>query len=266
MIVYASPRYGLGEAYEYAAAIFEKEGLPMRKHIFESYEEMSRAAALVFAERIRKEPSVVLGLATGSTPLGLYNGLVSLYEAGELDFSDVVSYNLDEYYPIARGDAQSYHHFMHANFFNRINIKPENIHLPDGRADDPDAACAEYEMALRKAGIGLQLLGVGDNGHIGFNEPAEALRLDTHKTALTDSTINANSRFFASPDDVPKSALTMGMGSIMTAKSIVVLVSGARKAPVLHSMFSGRIDPACPASLLQLHPDVLVLADRAAAS
>lgn len=237
----------------------------MRKYVFEDYEEMSRAAALVFAERIRAHPDTVLGLATGSTPLGLYNGLAALYEAGELDFSAVVSYNLDEYYPIARGDAQSYHHFMHANFFDRINIKPENIHLPDGQASDPDAACAEYERSLRDAGICLQLLGVGDNGHIGFNEPEAALWLDTHKTALTDSTISANSRFFASPDDVPRSALTMGMGSIMSAKSIVVLVSGARKAPVLRRMFSGRIDPMCPASLLQLHPDVLVLADRAAA-
>ncbi len=237
----------------------------MRKYIFENYEEMSRAATLVFAQQISKRPDTVLGLATGSTPLGLYNGLVSLFESGELDFSRVSSYNLDEYYPIPRADPQSYYHFMHTNLFNRINIKPENIHLPDGEAKDPIAACAEYEKALRAAGIDIQLLGVGDNGHIGFNEPDSELCLDTHKTSLTDSTINANSRFFASPDDVPKSALTMGMGSIMSAKSIVVLVSGARKTPVLRKMFSGKIDPMCPASLLQLHPDVLVLADKVAA-
>ena len=238
----------------------------MRKYIFDSYEEMSRAATLLFAERISRKPDIVLGLATGSTPLGLYKGLAALYEAGELDFSRVVSYNLDEYYPIPREDEQSYYYFMHENLFSKVNINPGNTHLPDGQAADPEAACAEYELELREAGIDLQLLGVGGNGHIGFNEPGACLLRDTHITALTEDTIKANARFFASAEDVPRSALTMGMGSIMSAKSIIVLVSGANKAQAFSSMFSGRIDPMCPATFLQLHPDVIVLADRDAAT
>ncbi len=237
----------------------------MKKYVFENYDEMSRAATLLFAQQIQGKPDSVLGLATGSTPLGLYAGLAELCAEGDLDFSRVTTYNLDEYYPITPDNDQSYAFFMKENLFDKVNIPPENTHLPSGEAADPVLACAEYERELKAHVADMQLLGVGNNGHIAFNEPEEALTLETHVTELTESTIAANARFFASSDDVPRRAMTMGMGSILRARKIVVLISGANKAPVVKAMFSGRLDPMVPATFLQLHGDVTVLMDRAAA-
>ena len=236
----------------------------MRKYVYDSYDSLSRAAAMIFAEQLHAKPDSVFGLATGSTPLGLYSALAGMYARGEVDFSRASSYNLDEYYPISRKNEQSYYYFMHNNLFDLINMPTENIHLPNGEAEDAARECAGYEALVRKAGVDLQLLGLGNNGHIGFNEPGGILELATHKTALTESTIEANARFFDSPGDVPRYALTMGMGTIMSAKAIIVLASGAAKAPVLRAMFSGKLDPQCPATLLSLHPNVTVLAAKEA--
>ncbi len=238
----------------------------MKKIIVNNYEEASSVAAALFAEQIWQKPDTVLGLATGGTPVGLYNRLAAMNKAGALDFSRVVSYNLDEYYPILKSNDQSYDYFMRDNLFNHINIKPENIHLPNGEAKDPAAECAAYDAAIAAAGgIDLQLLGIGVNGHLGFNEPEAALHAGTHLTDLTPSTLQANARFFGDdPSKVPTQALTMGIGTIMSARKIVMIATGAVKAPIIKDLFSGRISTNNPGSFLLLHPDATVIVDRAA--
>ena len=231
------------------------------------YEDMSRKAANIIASQVVLKPDCVLGLATGSTPIGAYKNLVEKYEQGDLDFSQVTTVNLDEYKGLPRENDQSYYYFMHDNLFDHVNVKPENTHLPDGTKEDSDEECARYEELIRTlGGQGLQLLGVGHNGHIGFNEPDAIFEKATHCVDLQESTIEANKRFFASADDVPKQAYTMGIGTIMQAKKILVVVSGEDKADTVAKAFFGPVTPEVPASILQFHKDVILVADEAALS
>ena len=237
----------------------------MKKIICDSYEDMSRAAADIVVKQVRQKPDSVLGLATGSTPLGLYAELVRRYQAGEIDFSLARSFNLDEYYPIKKGHPQSYNYFMRENLFSKVNFASSR--LPDGEADDPQGECDKYDAEIKAAGgIDLQILGIGLNGHIGFNEPAVSYSMSTYLTELTESTLAANSRFFSEGEFQPKSALTMGFGAIFNARSILLLISGASKASIAKKLFEGRIHTDIPACLLLLHPDVTVILDRDAAS
>jgi len=231
------------------------------------YEDMSRKAANLIAAQVVMKPDCVLGLATGSTPIGTYANLVKAYENGDLDFSQVTSVNLDEYKGITRDNDQSYYYFMNDNLFSHVNINKERTFLPNGMEADSKKACEEYNAVIHSVGgVDLQLLGLGHNGHIGFNEPSDHFELETHCVDLTDSTIKANQRFFASYDDVPKQAYTMGIKTIMSAKRVVVVVSGEDKAEAVYKSFFGPVTPEVPASVLQLHPDCIVVADEAALS
>ena len=231
------------------------------------YEEMSRKAAAIIAAQVIAKPDCILGLATGSSPVGTYKNLIKGYEDGDLDFSKVKSINLDEYRGLAPDNDQSYRYFMNTNLFDHINIDKANTNVPDGLEPDADKACSAYnELIANCGGIDLQLLGLGPNGHIGFNEPDSVFIAGTHCVDLTESTIEANKRFFESIDDVPRQAYTMGIQNIMSAKKIVVVVSGANKAESLAKAINGPIDPMVPASILQLHNDVIFVVDEAAAS
>lgn len=231
------------------------------------YEDMSRKAANIIASQVVLKPDCVLGLATGSTPIGAYKNLVEKYEQGDVDFSQVTTVNLDEYKGLPRENDQSYYYFMHDNLFDHVNVKPENTHLPDGTKEDADEECARYEELIRSlGGQDLQLLGLGHNGHIGFNEPDAIFEKATHCVDLQESTIEANKRFFDSVDDVPKQAYTMGIGTIMQAKKILVVVSGEDKADTVAKAFFGPVTPEVPASILQFHKDVILVADEAALS
>ncbi len=230
------------------------------------YEDMSRKAGNIMAAQVVAKPDCVLGLATGSTPIGAYKRLIEGYEAGDLDFSQVKTYNLDEYRGLPGTHDQSYRYFMNVNLFDHVNIDKANTHVPDGLAEDYEAACAEYDAAVAAGGQDLQLLGIGNNGHIGFNEPGDAFVKGTHCVDLTESTIQANSRLFDSIDDVPRQAYTMGIGTIMAAKMVLVMANGEVKAQAVHDMIYGPITPSCQASILQLHPNVVVVADEAALS
>lgn len=231
------------------------------------YEDMSKKAANIIASQVVLKPDCVLGLATGSTPIGAYKNLVEKYEQGDLDFSQVTTVNLDEYKGLPRENDQSYYYFMHDNLFDHVNVKPENTHLPDGTKEDANEECARYEELIRSlGGQDLQLLGLGHNGHIGFNEPDTVFEKTTHCVDLQESTIEANKRFFASADDVPKQAYTMGIGTIMQAKKILVVVSGEDKADTVAKAFFGSVTPEVPASILQFHKDVILVADEAALS
>ncbi len=231
------------------------------------YQNMSRKAANIISAQVILNPNSVLGLATGSTPLGVYNQLIEWFKKGDLDFSKVHSVNLDEYVGLVPEHDQSYHYYMKENFFNHINIKLENTNVPNGLAKDINAECARYDKLITDlGGIDLQLLGIGNTGHIGFNEPNEDFDKMTHKVKLTQKTIDANSRFFASADDVPKYAVTMGIKAIMQAKKILLVANGEGKADILYRSLFGPITPAVPASILQLHPNVTVVADEAALS
>ena len=239
----------------------------MKILVVKNYEEMSRVAADCFAEVITKKPDCVLGLATGDTPIGMYDALIEKHHAGKLDFSKVRSVNLDEYYPITPDNDQSYRYFMNQHLFDHVNIDKANTSVPDGTAKDVEASCKAYEAHIDAlGGIDIQVLGIGRNGHIGFNEPDAELIPFTHLTALTRSTIEANARFFASENEVPKHALTMGIQSVFKAKSILLLVSGKNKAEAVKAMLKGNISTNCPASLLCLHPDVTLICDEDAYS
>lgn len=232
-----------------------------------TYEAMSRKAADILAAQIQLKPNCVLGLATGTTPIGAYQGLIKKNESGSLDFSEVRTYNLDEYRGLTHEDPQSYHYFMNDQLFNHVNIDPANVHVPDGANTDADAACADYDRMVAEAGYcDLQLLGIGRNGHIGFNEPADEFSKGTHCVDLTESTIEANSRLFEKEEDVPRQAYTMGTQTIMNARCILVVANGENKAQAVRDMCFGPIVPTCPASILQLHPNVFVVCDDAALS
>ena len=226
---------------------------------------VGKAAADVFEAVIAAKPAAVIGLATGSTPLPLYAELIRREKAGLIDFSRVRSANLDEYKGLAPDHPQSYRKFMQDNLFDHISIKPENTIVPDGLAEDAQAMCAAYEKQIEDwGGVDLQLLGIGHDGHIGFNEPTDHFPLMTHEEKLTDMTIDANKRFFDSIDDVPRAAFTMGIGTIMSAKKIVMVVTGADKREILRKTFWGPVDPQVPASILQFHQDVTLVCDEAA--
>ena len=239
----------------------------MKIYKVRDYEEMSRKAAAVIAAQIIAKPDSVLGLATGSTPIGTYKNLVAAYNAGDLDFSQIKSANLDEYRGLTKDNDQIYYYFMNHNLFQHVNIDPANTNIPDGTNSDADAECARYEKVIEDlGGVDLQLLGLGHDGHIGFNEPCDHFDQTTHCVDLTEMTIEANKRFFASIDDVPRQAYTMGCGTIMKAKKILILVSGADKADILYQVVNGPVTPQVPASILQFHPDVILIADEAAMS
>lgn len=239
----------------------------MRIYKTKDYEDMSRKAANIISAQVILKPDCVLGLATGSTPIGLYKQLVEWFEKGDLDFSEVKTVNLDEYKGLNRENDQSYYYFMHDNLFNHINIPEENTHLPNGMEMDSEKECARYTKLIQSmGGVDLQLLGIGHNGHIGFNEPSESFDKDVHCVNLTQSTIEANKRFFASADDVPKQAYTMGIKTIMQAKKILIVANGEGKADIVRDAFFGPITPQVPASVLQLHNDVTLVADEAALS
>jgi len=236
----------------------------MQKILCEDYEEISRVAADIVERSLSEKPDSVLGLATGSTPLGLYSNLIERYEEGKIDFSRAKSFNLDEYYPIKRDHPQSYNYYMYENLFSKVNFASTRV--PDGETEDPAAECARYDAQIEAAGgIDLQILGIGLNGHIGFNEPAAAYSMPTYMVKLTQSTIDANSRFFKEGEAPPASALTMGFGAIFSARHILLLISGAAKAPVAKKLFEGKIHTDVPASLLLLHNNTTVLIDKEAA-
>lgn len=223
----------------------------------------SRRAANIISAQIILHPRTVLGLATGTTPIGTYKQLIEWQQKGDLDFSQVVTFNLDEYYGLPGTHPQSYRYFMDTHLFNHINIRKENTHVPDGTASDADAQCLAYEQAIEQAGgIDLQLLGIGHNGHIGFNEPGASYEKMTHLVELTENTIQANSRLFEHKEDVPTQALTMGMKSIMHAKRILLIAQRSAKIDILEQALYGPITPELPASILQLHPDLTVIASR----
>lgn len=231
------------------------------------YEEMSRKAANLISAQILLKPDCVLGLATGSTPIGIYDQLVEWYKKGDLDFSTVKTVNLDEYKGLTRDNEQSYYYFMHHHLFDRVNIDEENTHVPNGKVENGDEECLRYEALIKSmGGVDLQLLGLGRNGHIGFNEPAADFPKITHCVDLTESTIEANKRFFASADEVPRQAYTMGIGTIMKADKILVVANGENKADAVAAMVKGKINPEVPASILQLHNNVILVADEAALS
>lgn len=239
----------------------------MRIYKAKDYVDMSRKAANIVSAQVIMKPNCVLGLATGSTPIGLYKQLVEWYNKGDLDFSEVMTVNLDEYKGLSRDNDQSYYYFMHQNLFDHVNIRAENTHLPNGMEPDSQKECQEYTDLIQSlGGVDLQLLGIGHNGHIGFNEPGEAFDKQVHCVNLTQSTIEANKRFFASADDVPKQAYTMGIKTIMQAKKILIVASGEDKAEIVRDAFFGPITPKVPASVLQLHNDVTLVADEAALS
>lgn len=229
------------------------------------YTAMSRKAANLISAQVILKPDSVLGLATGSTPLGVYSQLIDWYEKGDVDFTKVRSVNLDEYCGLAPEHEQSYHYYMKENFFKHINIQMVNTHVPDGLAKDVTAEGHHYDKLIDSlGGIDLQLLGIGNTGHIGFNEPSESFIKETHRVTLKQKTIDANARFFASKEEVPRYAVTMGIGAIMGAKKVLLVANGAGKAEILYESLFGPITPEIPASILQVHPDVTVVGDEAA--
>lgn len=231
------------------------------------YAELSSKAASIIASQLILKPDCVLGLATGSSPVGTYKKLIEWYQKGLVDFSKVTSVNLDEYKGLSADNDQSYRYFMNTNLFDHVNIDKEKTYVPNGLEPDSQKACDQYNAIIARAGgIDLQLLGLGHNGHIGFNEPADHFPAVTHCVDLTESTIEANKRFFASEADVPRQAYTMGIQNIMSARRILVIVSGADKAEILKKVVNGPITPQVPASVLQLHGDVTIVADEAAAA
>ena len=239
----------------------------MNYRIYKNADEIGKAAGTMISAQILEKKNTVLGLATGSTPVPTYQYMAKLYEEGIVDYSQVVTYNLDEYCGLAPDHEQSFYYFMVQNLFSHINISRSNTHIPNGLAADIAADCKAYDDAIEKnGGIDLQLLGIGENGHIGFNEPCDAYIYATHQTALTQSTIDANKRFFNSSDEVPRHAVTMGIGSIMKARNIVLIATGKAKAEVVRQMINEDPAPSCPASILQFHPAVTVLLDEGAAS
>ncbi len=239
----------------------------MRIYLAEDYKSMSRRAANIISAQVITKPDSVLGLATGGTPVGAYQQLVEWYKKGDLSFSEIKTVNLDEYLGLSPHHEQSYRYFMQVNLFDHIDIKPENTHVLNGLAKNPDAECAAYNKLIHDlGGIDLQLLGMGHNGHIAFNEPGDDFGLETHVVTLTDRTIDANTRFFGNRDEVPRHALSMGIKNIMQARRILIVVSGEEKAETVFRAFHGPVTTEVPASVLQLHPDVTLVGDRAALS
>lgn len=234
--------------------------------VTKDYHEMSQEGADIITSLLKEKPGASLGLATGSTPLGLYSELIKKYKAGQLSFKEVSTYNLDEYYPIDKSNRQSYAYFMRTNLFNHVDIQLQNTHIPNGMAKNSTLEGLAYEEKIRATkGLDLQVLGIGSNGHIGFNEPSDVFEPLTHRVQLNESTLLDNARFFESIDKVPTEAITMGIGTIMSAKKILLLASGTEKASIIKEMLTGKINPYIPASILQLHPAVTIIVDEPAA-
>lgn len=232
-----------------------------------NYEDASKKAANILSAQVILKPNSVLGLATGSTPIGIYNKLVDWYQKGDLDFSKVQTVNLDEYCGLTKDNDQSYYYFMNHHLFQHININKSNTHFPNGMEEDAQKECERYNQVLDDmCGIDMQLLGLGNNGHIGFNEPNDSFEKETHQVTLADETIKANSRFFKTLEEVPTKAYTMGIGNIMKAKKIVMVVCGENKADILKDVLSKPVTPLIPATILQFHPDVTIVADEEALS
>ncbi len=239
----------------------------MKIYRAKDYNDMSRKAANIISAQIIMKPNCVLGLATGSTPIGAYKQLVEWYRKGDLDFSEVTTVNLDEYKGLTPDNEQSYYYFMNENLFSKVNIDKNRTYLPDGMEENSEVACQRYNEIIHSlGGIDLQLLGLGHNGHIGFNEPGIAFEKETHCVSLSSRTIKANMRFFLSEEHVPRQAYTMGIKTIMSAHKILVVVSGEDKADIVRQAFFGPVTPPIPASILQLHNDVTIVADEAALS
>jgi glucosamine-6-phosphate deaminase len=237
----------------------------MQLHIAENSVALAVKAADLIQQTIEQKPNAVLGLATGSTPIATYQELIQRFRSGKIDFSKVKTFNLDEYYGLHRDHPQSYYTFMHTQLFDHINMQSDQIHIPSGTPDDLGAYCRDFERLIEDAGgIDLQLLGIGRNGHIGFNEPADELEPGTHLVRLSDETIEANSRFFTTREEVPTFAITMGIRTILSAKKVVLLALGREKAEIIHKLFHSGITTDLPASLLQLHPNVTILVDQEA--
>ncbi len=237
----------------------------MRIIVCENYDEMSEKAAQIVASQLILKPDSILGLATGSTPIGTYENLAKMNKEGKIDFSQVKSFNLDEYYPIEHSNDQSYYYFMNDNLFSKVNIDINNTDIPNGEASDPIAECKAYEERISaSAGVDLQILGIGQNGHIGFNEPDENLSAVTHLVTLTDNTIEANARFFEKKEDVPTKALTMGIGTIMKSRKILILASGKNKFDAVQKLLDNSITTDCPATMLKTHQDVVLICDKEA--
>jgi len=232
-----------------------------------SYEEVSKSAARIVAKTMNTKPNAVLGLATGSTPLGLYKELIRMHRDEGLDFSQVTTFNLDEYVGLTRFHSQSYHYFMHENLFKHINIPPQNIYIPSGTTDNYEAFCAWYEQRIRDSGgVDLQILGIGSDGHIAFNEPSSSLGSRTRIKTLAKQTIEDNARFFETKEEVPIYAITMGVGTILEARKIVLMANGKNKAAAISGAIEGPVTSMCTASALQLHRDTVFVLDRDAAS
>lgn len=239
----------------------------MRIIVAKNYDELSKKAADMVASQLILKPDSVLGLATGGTPVGMYKELVRMYRDGKFSFKDVTTFNLDEYYGLDRDNPQSYYYYMMENLFKHVDIDLNNINIPNGRVENIEKECMEYEEKIEKAGgIDLQVLGIGKNGHIGFNEPDVKFEAKTHLVRLDEDTIRANSRFFNSIDEVPTKAISMGIKTIMHSRKIIMLASGKEKADIIEKMVNGPITPDVPASILQLHPDVTLILDMDAAS
>lgn len=224
-----------------------------------SYEEMSRIAADIVIEQLKAKKDSVLGLATGSSPVGMYRLLVEANKNNEIDFSEVKTINLDEYFGLSGDNDQSYRYFMNKNLFDHVNIDKANTYVPSGTSDDPEEECRLYDKLIETLGIDLQVLGIGRNGHIGFNEPASEFSMNTHVTKLKEDTINANARFFEKAEDVPTMALTMGVGSILSAKKIILVASGDSKKAIIQQLKDCEVTPEIPASILKKHPDVTII-------
>jgi glucosamine-6-phosphate deaminase len=238
----------------------------MRIIVCENYEEVSKKAAQMILSQVTLKPNSVLGLATGSTPIGMYENLVKLNKSGDIDFSEVRTFNLDEYYNLPKNNDQSYHYFMHKNLFDHININPANVHIPNGMTDDVNAECKRYDELIKEAdGVDIQVLGIGNNAHIGFNEPTINFEKGTHLVELEESTIEANSRFFDNIGDVPKKAITMGIGSIFKSRKIMLIATGESKAEAIYNTVYGKVVPEVPASILQFHNDIVLILDKDAA-
>ncbi|MGL4799828.1 MAG: glucosamine-6-phosphate deaminase [Cellulosilyticaceae bacterium] len=239
----------------------------MTIYVTENYDAMSAQGANLIANLLKVKPNAVLGLATGGTPVGMYKELITKNKVGEISFKEVSSYNLDEYYPIEKSNDQSYDYFMKDNLFNHVDIDVTRTHIPNGMAANSTEESKAYDALVRATGgVDIQVLGIGSNGHIGFNEPSDVFEPATHRVQLDERTIKDNARFFGSIEEVPTEAITMGIGTIMTAKSILLLASGKGKAPILAEMLTGKVDPRVPASILQFHPNVTVVLDEEAAS
>lgn len=235
--------------------------------IFENTAEIGKAAAKIIVDKIKENDSTILGLATGSSPIPTYNCLIQAYKDGEISFKNVKSFNLDEYCGIPASDPNSYYTFMHENLFNSIDIKESNVRVPEGNPSDVESFCKSYDEDIKAAGgIDVQILGIGRNGHIGFNEPADEFTKGTYKVALTESTIDANKRFFEKIEEVPREAITMGVESILDAKEIILIANGTDKAQAIHDMIKGEVSPSCPASILQKHNNIHIFIDKDAAS